>query len=383
MILEQKFPVSASSTYWGKLYLPDDYNVTTEQHPLFVFCHGKGERGSTQSSLPALDAFGPFQFIKQGHKMEFVSPADSKKYRYIVLALQDPDWSPSAAEVAYCLLNSIFKNYRINRNCIVISGLSAGGDTTLQSITTPGFMELYCAAVPMSPASSGQTNNVAATAAQGIDVWGFVGNADGSFTTNMQAFDAKLNAAAPGTCRTHIYTGGHGGWNEFYDPAYEVTTWGHPMNIYEFGLTMMKGSEYIPSTPPSSSVVAAFNLEDGQLLTENNVTVDGSASQNVRTDWEGYLWGLKPIKGGSWGATPQEGAYGGPIKKMIGLTDGLYELSLTVRDNFGKTNTKTVNFTVDLGNAVPPPVELAPTVADVHTDKGVVRVLKDGDVHFL
>jgi hypothetical protein len=382
MILEQKFPVSASASYWGKLYIPDDYATTNEQHPLIIFCHGVGERGSTKDSLPALDAFGPLKFVKEGSKMEFNNPVDGKQHRFIVLALQDPDWSPSAAEVGYCLLNHIFTNYRINRNCVVVTGLSAGGDSTLKAVTTPGIMELFSAAIPMSPASSGNTGNMAATATLKIKVWGFSGNQDGGFTTNMLAFDAKLNTLAPGSCRTFVYTGGHGGWNDYYNPAYKSIAWGSSMNLYEFCLASMKGSTWVPAPPPSTTVKADFDLTDGAVIKSTSVTVSAAASQNVRTDWQGYLWGLQPTKGGSWGATPKDGAYGGPVKDMVKLTDGQYQLSLTVMDNSGKTNTKAINFTVQT-DGVPPPPDPKPEkllVTTVYATGGTVNVFDDATV---
>jgi hypothetical protein len=382
MILEQKFPVSASSFYWGKLYLPDDYSTTNEQHPLIVFGHGTGERGGTKDNLAMLNNTGPWKFITGGDKMEFTNPVDKKPYKFIVLSLQDPDWSPSASEIGYCLINHIFTNYRINRNCVVTTGLSAGGDSTLRCITTPGIMELFSSAVPMSPASSGNTNNVAATAAMKIKVWGFHGNRDNvTPLQNILAFDAKLNAVAPGTCRTHVYNGDHSSWEQFYNPAYKSAQWGGSMNIYEFMLASMKGSAWTPPPPPSTTVVADFDVTDGVVIPNTSFTADASLSKNVRDDWQGYQWGLKPLKGGSWDARPKGGSYGGPVKEIIGLTDGLYELALTVTDNFGKTNTRTINFSVALGAPVPiPDPEPIPKVlaASVYTTKGMVNVFEDG-----
>lgn len=382
MIIEQKFPVSTTSSYWGKLYLPDDYSTTSEQHPLMVFCHGIGERGGTKDALAMLNSQGPFRYIYGGNKMEFNNPVDGKKHRFIVLALQDPDWSPSASEVGYCLLNHIFTNYRINRSCVTITGLSAGGDSTLRIITQPGVLELFCAAVPMSSASSGNTNNIAATAMNKTWVWQFHGNQDTVCPLqNSLTFDAKLNAVAPGTCRTFVYTGGHGLWENYYNPAYKSDIWGKSMNMYEFCLAAMKGGGFVPAAPPSTAVKAEFDIQEGAVINTTSLMVDASASDNVRTDWQGYQWGLRPIKGGSWGAQPVGGAYGGPFKQFKDMTDGIYELSLTVMDNFNKTNTTAINFTVALGSTpVPPDPEPGPTktmLSTTYTPKGIVNVYDD------
>lgn len=352
---KQQFPVSSSSKLWGIMYLPEGYEENAGPYPIMVFCHGVGEAGSSEASAEALYSHGPLGFARAGHRMEFMNPADGKQYRYILLALQAPSWSPSASQIAYCLKNEIFPKYKVDKSRVIITGLSAGGDITLRAITENGSLELYTAAVPMSPASSGNTANIAATAAAGIRVMGFSGNSDGSFTENLNAFNAKLNQTAPGRARAYIYLGGHGGWSTYYDPSYKSNLWGGQMSIYEFGLASARGSTWTPAPPPSTTVKAAFNVEDGAVITTSSFEVDASASENAKPDWEGYLWGLKPIQGGSWGALPQGGAYGGVKKNIINLTNGVYQLSLTVKGINGQTNTRTINFTVNLGGTVPPP----------------------------
>ncbi len=350
---KQQFPVSSSTKLWGIMYLPEGYGANASTtYPIIIFNHGIGEAGSSEASAEALYSHGPLGFAKAGHRMEFTNPATGTQHRYIILALQHPSWSPSEQQIAYCLKNEIFPKYQVDRNRVIVTGLSAGGDVTLKAITTTGVLELFTAAVPMSPASSG--GSAAGTAAAGIRSWGFSGNNDGSFTSNLNSFAAKLNQITPGAARNYIYLGGHGGWSAYYDPAYKSNLWGGSMNIYEFGLASARGSAWIPAPPPSTSVVAMFNMNEGDTVRAATHEVDGSASQNVRTDWEGYLWGLKPLVGGSWGAQMAGGAYGGPKRNMINLTNGTYELALTVKGVNGQTNTRTINFVVAIGGTTPP-----------------------------
>lgn len=375
--IQQQFAISATSKYWGQLYLPDDYRTNSELCALMVFCHGIGERGGTEQSLDMLNQQGPMRYINDGRSMVFKNPVDGTSVRYAVLALQDPSWSPSPDEIAYCLRNEILYKFPINRRAVVITGLSAGGDSVLHSITNINTLDLFCAAIPMSPASSGNTNNCDKTIAAGIEVWGFSGDADGSFTANMNAFAGKMNALKAGSCRVHIYTGGHGGWENFYNPDYRSTIWGGSMNIYEFGLASAKASGWVPAPPPSSKVVAEFNLIDGTTVKSGTLDLDASASMNVRTDWQGYQWNLRPLKGGTWGYKWGENSnYGGPLKRLTGLGDGLYELSLTVMGNDKSINTKTVNFTVQIGDTEPAPV-FKPTHTLVHPDgtKEVIQLI--------
>lgn len=353
---KKQFRVNSSGgKYWGILYLPEGYQTNPGPYPLMIFCHGVGEAGSSEAAAEALYSHGPLGFAKAGHRMEFTNPADGKQYRYMLLALQDPSWSPSAQEIAYALQNDVFPAYKVDRSRVIITGLSAGGASTLESITTTGTLNLFTAAVPMSPASAGNTSNTTATAAAGIRSMGFSGNADGSFTENLNAFNSRLNQAAAGSARAYIYLGAHGGWSTYYDPGYKSNMWGGQMSIYEFGLASARGSTWVPSAPPSTTVKAEFNILDGAIITTSAFEVDASASENVRPDWEGYLWGIKPIEGGSWGAQPQGGAYGGVKKNIINLTNGTYLLSLTVKGINGQTNTKAINFKVNLGGTAPPP----------------------------
>jgi hypothetical protein len=369
---KRQFPVSSSTKYWGILYLPEGYENNPGPYPLMVFNHGVGEAGGSEQSAEALYSYGPLGFARGGHRMEFTNPADGKQYRYMLLALQDPSWSPSPQEIAYCLNNEIFPKYKVDRSRVIVTGLSAGGDVTLHSITTTNILNLFSAAVPMSPASSGGTTS--GTAAAGIRVWGFSGNNDGGFTQNLNTFASKLNAVSPGSCRVYIYVGGHGGWSTYYDPVYKSNLWGGSMNIYEFGLASARGSSWVPAPPPSSDAKAMFNMNDGDTVRAATFEVDGSASENVRTDWEGYMWGLKPVIDGNWGAQVAGGAYGGPKRNVINITNGTYEFSLTVKTPTGDTDTRTIRFIAVLGSTPPQPPTKTITNVATRTEGGLIVV---------
>jgi hypothetical protein len=357
MLLKKQFLVSPSVKRWGYIHLPDDYETNPGLCPLVIFNHGVGESGSTEAEADRLLLNGPLYFAKLGEKFVFKNSLTGKDHRFIIIAIQHPNWSPSSDEIAYCLQNDIFLNYQIDKNCILITGLSAGGASTLQAITNPNSLNLYSSAVPMSPASSGNTQNIALTAGAKIRSWGFSGINDGTFTQNLQSFDAKLNSVAAGSARSFIYPGAHGGWNAYYDPAYRSGIWSNaPINIYEFALLSSKGSAWVPSAPPSNTVVAVISpIQDNAVINTLSASVDGLASQNVSSAYDGYRWDIKPTFNGGWNVNFQDGIFG-PKKTIINLVDGgAYQLSLTVKDNSGKTNTAVVNFTVKLSTAPPPP----------------------------
>ncbi len=351
---------------WGYLYVPEGVSNIA----LFTHAHGVGRRGGTEAGVEAMLGESPLELLAEGENFIFDHPITKEKWGFAILCLQDPSWSPSDTKMHYAILNDVLKAFpSINQNAIFVGGLSAGGDSTLDSITNPATLGLYAAAAPMSPASTGNMQYLAQTVAAGIRAWGFSGNQDGGYTQNMVTFDAAMNERKAGTCRTQIYDGGHGNWVQFFRRTYRDNDWGNPnggdgkMNLWEFLLCCMKGSSWVPPPPPSTGVVASLVLPsatlqaDGSyLVTTDSVAVDASASENVTSAWDGYHWGLQIIEPGTWNAgwakaTGDEGGAYGPAKRtLIGLKDGLYGVSVTVKSLVnGKTATKAITMRVKIG----------------------------------
>jgi dienelactone hydrolase len=115
-------------------------------------------------------------------------------------------------------------------------------------------------------------------------------------------------------------------------------------------------------TPAPVTLTAEFNLSNGQLINTPSFEMDASASIGVRSGWDGYSWDVVPIEKGTWNARPEGGAYGGPKKKLINLTDGKYSITLNVRDAAGKVASKSVNVVVALQ------VSKIPVAFDSETD---------------
>ncbi|WP_417885823.1 prolyl oligopeptidase family serine peptidase [Zunongwangia sp.] len=95
------------------LYKPDGYEKSKKEYPLIVFLHGAGERGT---DLQKVKVNGPFQYLKDGNKIEAV-----------ILAPQCPAetyWQPE--EVA-ALVKKIIKKENIDPSRVYLTGLSMGG----------------------------------------------------------------------------------------------------------------------------------------------------------------------------------------------------------------------------------------------------------------
>lgn len=350
--------MAANATLYGILHAPDDLATNSDPCALLVMNHGVG------ANQAWLEENGPIPFIKAGNKFVFTDPETKNPVRFFVLALLNGGWSPSAVNSAYAVRNEVLPAYpEIDKNMIFVTGLSAGGATTMEALTTTGVMDLYAAGVPMSPASTGNLGNAAAIAALMIRLWGFSGNLDGTYTENLKTVDAKVNQLAPGNSRTTIYAGGHGLWQSFYSPDYRESIWGGLMNIYEFMLAAKKGSKYAFSKPVVQNLKAI--LMPGDIVI-NAKTVDFDATQSVGVKkagdnyvWDSVLWGLVPQNGNNWSMkladTPGGKQYAQRTMTFSNPKDGdSWAVTITVKDVTGKeaTATSIVTYKADT-NQVP------------------------------
>lgn len=99
------------------LYLPDEYSPESrEMWPLLVFLHGSGERGN---NLELLKVHGPPKLIEQGQDFPF-----------IVLTPQCPDKQNFDTETLFSLIEHIVKEYHVDKDRIVVTGISMGGGAT-------------------------------------------------------------------------------------------------------------------------------------------------------------------------------------------------------------------------------------------------------------
>ncbi|PWT95472.1 MAG: hypothetical protein C5B52_17770 [Bacteroidetes bacterium] len=288
-----QFDIGGGTKVWGLLYVPPaDPANPTETFPLVIFNHGSGEIGSTQADLSKLIRWGTPWLISTGNKMEFIDPRTGVKRRFMSLALQASSWSPRISWTKYVTQNLLFKApYRVDRNEVYVTGLSAGGDETLQYVTTDGYAQDIAATVPMSPAG-GPFTNVVVPVALGIRSWGFAGTAgDNPYLGTLTDFTNSLNSAAPGYARMTTYNCGHGCWNDHYNPSYRETIDGKSMNIYEWMLYNAKLS--LLAVDIISAVVQHFTDYDKiswsgkeDLTTdyyEVQVSEDGKAWNTVQT----------------------------------------------------------------------------------------------------
>lgn len=367
MITTVSVPVNPTLKRWGLQHLPDDYYDNPELCAFLLYCHGIGEVGTGIEHVNSLYQHGPLGFAKNGDPFIFADITTGKKYRFILLAVQHDSFSLPASEIKYVIENYVFPNFKVDKSAVFVTGLSAGGDSTLKAITSPGVLELISAAVPMSPASSGLTTNLTHTSAAGIRVWGITGDTDGSYTTNAKWFDESYKKIKPDGSTLYLYPGGHGGWSAYYDPAFRGRFNNNvDLNIYEWMLANRKGSVGVGQFKPIPPVPLYANAGADTSINTSTFKLDASKSTGFNPYTSGWETLEKP-PGATWDIYPNFNKTGAVIN-LKNLVTGKYVFEFTARDNNNNVMKDAVTVQVDLqGTTTKAVTTAAPTTTRTST----------------
>jgi P2-related tail formation protein len=369
-------PINSGGTaqYKALLHLPNDYSSTTENYPLLVFLHGKGESGSDPARIfNSAGAGGPAYFIaRNSFPSSFTNPADGKVHKFIVVSPQNnTGWSTSGAQLRW-ILNHLVKTYRVNTSRIYLAAISAGGQGLVDYISkinvTPDYVP--AAAVPMSAAIS---NPLAAwstvIADQNIKLWGFGSVSQDVLGENTKKLCDAVNLLKPGTGRFTNYSGGHCCWNTYFNPNYKENIGGKSMNIYEWMLQYTSGAETpptAPTPPPPPPVNAPPSAHAGVNQSYTLPTNTGALNASLSSDPDGtivsYLWSR--VSGPTTFTISNPNAANTSVTNLV---QGTYVFKVRVTDNLGATAEASVSITI---NAAPQPK--APPVANAGADKNIV-----------
>lgn len=288
--------------YPGILIMPDDYLIG-EAMPLIVFDAGVGQQSQIgddhMGNLDALYANGsPLALARDGKLNNIIDPITGKSYRFAVIGLQGNGWCPAPSVIA-TVVKDLIASYKIDQLCILKTGLSAGGENTLEAIGG-GDGSLYVAGVEMStPYINTTFVNWKLLRAK---LWAFHGDIDGAphdLPASQQPVNA-INAIKPGYAHLTIYKGGHGPWDQFYIPTYTETFGGIKMNIYQFALVCRSKPDFLfntitpPITNTTMTLSASINIVKGIATLDNtastgNITAfrwDVNYPNNIRPTWD-------------------------------------------------------------------------------------------------
>lgn len=198
--VEQRFdyPKNPRHSMGYLLYLPTNSVAKNEKHPLLLFLHGSGERGSY---LPLVKKHGPPKIVEERGDLPFivVSPQLSSDNQFF-----DP-----AALAA--LLDSVVDKYQVDKDRIYVTGLSMGGGGTWHLAALQP--DRFAAIVPIC----GWTDPRDAVKLNRLAVWTIHGDVDGAvpFMETEQMVDALRNAGGDVKFTVH-HGGGHDTWTSTY-----------------------------------------------------------------------------------------------------------------------------------------------------------------------
>jgi hypothetical protein len=384
MIKTQLFPISATDNRAGILILPDDYDANPDLCPLIVFSHGVGEAGDgTLGPVAKLYNNGsPLYQGQQGNLKTITCPVTGKVYRPIIFGLQGTNgWCVQAVDTIYAIQQLIKAYPKIDTTAIMATGLSAGGENTWEMIGGPNGA-MFAAAVPMSTPAP-DLSIIHWANAKG-KVWAFHGTLDGGQTAYQNSINCvnAVNAVYPGDAYlTSLQGGGHGPWAPNYDPATTTSfmfAWDagkaayyKAINIYQF-LLACKNANFIFQTSgttaginPTPPVSVATKAVAAISLSGNTLTLDATGSTgNGSIAASGWFVGDANnayVKPQSVVSGQMDNGKGIPAPTVITLPNGSYNISLTVYDQYGGKDKKTIPVTVGA-------IITGPTVVGTFTD---------------
>lgn len=284
------------------LLKPDDYASTTTRYALIIFGHGTGQAGTNLATIYNNPDGGPaYQIEHSSFTNSFVNPADGLTYKFLIVTPQNSSWSVYARQML-TVVQYMVNNYRVDTNRIYVTGLSAGGESTLGYASAydnevgAAFSKRYlpAASVPMSPAglSPSQLTNMETRSLQdSVPTWAFGSvpplGSDG-LGGNARDYAAYLNSAVTGYGRFTNYSGGHCCWAQFYTPGYTEVIGGQTMNIYQWMLTHKRNS---------GAIATRFNY---YFSNSGNDSRTPTQAQNPATPWKtiaklnSYLSSINP-----------------------------------------------------------------------------------------
>jgi len=354
------------------IHFPKGYS-DAKKYPLIVFLHGAGEAGSLDGSQLASiynnsGAGGPAYYIEHNQWPDSFY-VDGKYYAPVVVSPQAPGWSTNGDQCNY-IIRYIVNTYSIDPDRIYVTGLSAGGEGTINysartldnsTNNAPAqFSAFYrpAAIVPMSQAIAASQAKAAYTVNDSIRAWGF-----GSVASDIHGSSEKMQMQymeniKPGYGRFTDYSGGHCCWNQFYTPNYKETVYGQSLNIYQWMFKHARNQNVNPNPTPEPPANQAPKANAGSDITVtlplSLVTLNGSG-----TDPDGtiasYQW--RRISG------PDVLSLLSPltaVTNILNLVAGTWEFELKVTDNLGLSATDTMKLTV---NPLIPPPNQSPVVS--------------------
>jgi len=249
-------------------YIPDG-TPSSSKLPVFVFIPGSGETGT---DVTKLYINGPLKFIQSG----------SWKPPFVVIGAQTPyswgmGWQTDPIFMRAVMKEVVSGGYPIDPSQIVLTGLSYGASHVMnymQFEKSAAFIKPL-AAIPMSISCYGSGGSYPTDYLAGNDsrfadtsLWGFCGTLD-SFYPAMSRFFTVLLKGAGYYFSFTPYSGGHGGWNTFYDPSYKNAV---GQSIYDWALQTVPKTTTTTSTSSTTTSSSTTTTTTKEFITSVQIT---------------------------------------------------------------------------------------------------------------
>ncbi|MBX3359682.1 MAG: dienelactone hydrolase family protein [Phycisphaeraceae bacterium] len=194
------------------VYVPRGYDAS-RAWPLVVFLHGSGESGTDGQKM-----------IVQGIGSNVLWNAS--RWPCVMVMPQKPvqkaQWE-AYDEVVMSIVDRTTREYTIDEDRIVLTGLSQGGHGTWT--IGAAHPEVWSALVPICGYPEPMTPEAIAAGVKGIPVWCFHGEADDVVPAEKSRTVVGAIIAAGGEARLTVYPGvNHGSWDRAYGEA-ELPGW--------------------------------------------------------------------------------------------------------------------------------------------------------------
>ena len=215
----------------GWLQLPIHYNsgFDTKKYPLLIFYNGRYE-GSKYGSLTLMKNVGVPKFMANSRFSFNVNGAEQE---LIVICPQSYNGTVSPIATNQ-IIDYMIKQYRVDVSRIYLTGVSSGASSIISYLTdNQNYANRIAAVVPMSiiTVEAEKIANLKYLSNASVHTKIFCGNADTEFKENKSYVDI-INRYRPGLAIFTSYVGGHGSWNNIYNPTHKY----YSPNIYEWML---------------------------------------------------------------------------------------------------------------------------------------------------
>lgn len=375
-----QFPINSigSAKAYGLVWLPPTYPNTIRTYPLIIFCHGWGDGGTTANDLSNLlkPGFIPTQ-IANGWNGQAFNLTKNLPDTFIVISPQGPSYPYVYGNGLKWIVLDIFNRYRVDRNQVYITGLSAGGAATwsIAGSFDSLFIKNFAAIAPVATVgldpdfvrglteSDQESQFKYLIPAYGVKLWQTVGGNDAQISNVTRYHDSAQRLVPIPRAKMTVITGAdHDAttWGKIYDPnfrpkasyygliggGYTLVPNDNGSPVRGSGITQDSLSLYEWFLKWTRDSLNNFSVTAGPdktiTLPTNSVQLVGSATSQKGRNITGYVWN-KVSGPASFTITPPNQS----TTTVSNLVQGTYTFRLTATDNTGAQLSDDVIVTVN------------------------------------